>query len=77
MTPVQIQNLRLFLRCVAKGVTPYDSVEGEASRSGVTQKVAPRFHARERKSGPKSKPGACLRLARWPGAIVFYVVGIE
>src|SRR5258705_3692957 len=48
MRPVHSQTLRLFLRCVAKGVLPYVLVS-EASRSVFTQEDAARFHRRGRK----------------------------
>src|SRR5882757_8584299 len=48
MRPVQSQNFRLFLRCVAKGCSHIFLVS-EASRSVVTQEAAERFHRRGRK----------------------------
>src|SRR3984893_4579545 len=48
MRPVQSQNFRLFLRCVAKGCSHIFLVS-EASRSVVTQEDAARFHRRGRK----------------------------
>src|SRR5258707_5830939 len=48
MRPVQSQNLRLCLRCVAKGCSHIFLVS-DASRSVVTQEDAAQFHRRGRK----------------------------
>src|ERR1700722_7056957 len=48
MRPVQSQNFRLRLRCVAKGCSHIFLVS-EVSRSVVTQEDAARFHRRGRK----------------------------
>src|SRR5882757_4269798 len=54
MRPVQSQNFRLFLRCVAKGCSHIFLVS-EASRSVVTQEAAARFHRRGRKVAERTR----------------------